>query len=200
MDINAFLKNIILLKDEYLIDEVRKNSYIQTVSKKEKIYCEGTPSQNISLAVEGIFRAYTINDQGHEITDCIVSRPGSSLMTDFDITAPPSATQEALTPGKVFRLPLNCFFDYLQNYPEIAQYYNKEFLYNGQYHVEKSRIISSCSAEARYLWFLNTHPGVVNRIPDKYIASFLQISTVTLSQVRKRLREKGTVPVIKPFK
>ena len=43
MDINAFLKNIILLKDEYLIDEVRKNSYIQTVSKKEKIYCEGTP-------------------------------------------------------------------------------------------------------------------------------------------------------------
>ena len=142
MDINAFLKNIILLKDEYLIDEVRKNSYIQTVSKKEKIYREGTPPQNISLAVEGIFRAYTINDQGHEITDCIVSRPGASLMTDFDITAPPSATQEALTPGKVFRLPLNCFFDYLQNYPEIAQYYNKEFLYNGQYHVEKSRIIS----------------------------------------------------------
>ena len=150
--------------------------------------------------MSGIFRAYTVNEQGREITDCIAFRPGASLLTDFDATIPSTATQEALTPGKVFRLPLNCFFDYLQNYPEIAQYYNKEFLYSGQYHVEKSRIISSCSAEVRYLWFLNTHPEVVNQIPDKYIASFLQISTVTLSQVRRKLREKGSIPVIKLLK
>ena len=57
MDINAFLKNIILLKDEYLIDEVRKNSYIQTVSKKEKIYCEGTPPPEYFAGCGGYFQS-----------------------------------------------------------------------------------------------------------------------------------------------
>lgn len=57
MDINAFLKNIILLKDEYLIDEVRKNSYIQTVSKKEKIYREGTPPPEYFVGCGGYFQS-----------------------------------------------------------------------------------------------------------------------------------------------
>lgn len=193
MDMDAFLKNILQLKNEHLISEIQKIAWFQNVSKKEKLLREGEIPQYIILSVEGIFRSYIVNEQGREITDCIVSRAGASLMTDFNITNISTATQESLTPGKIFKIPLKIFLDYAQNYPEIAQYYNKEFLECGQYHMEKSRILSYCNAEKRYLWFLKTHPGVVNQIPDKYIASYLQISTVTMSQVKKKLRESGYI-------
>lgn len=45
MEIYEYLKNIIQLRDEHLIGALQNIAYIQTVSKKEKIYCEGTPPE-----------------------------------------------------------------------------------------------------------------------------------------------------------
>ena len=52
-------------------------------------------------------------------------------------------------------------------------------------------MISGCTAKMKYQWFLKTHPGMENRIPDRHIAAFLRMSPVTLSQIKRRLREKN---------
>ncbi|MES1223398.1 MAG: Crp/Fnr family transcriptional regulator, partial [Bacteroidota bacterium] len=43
------------------------------------------------------------------------------------------------------------------------------------------------NAETKYKHFLSKYPHLVNRIPLKYIASFLGITLETLSRIRKRL-------------
>ncbi|XZF12536.1 Crp/Fnr family transcriptional regulator [Chitinophagaceae bacterium MMS25-I14] len=46
------------------------------------------------------------------------------------------------------------------------------------------------SPEERYLELIRSKPGIVNRVPDKFIASFLGITPVSLSRIRKRIAGK----------
>jgi len=45
------------------------------------------------------------------------------------------------------------------------------------------------NAENKYKYFLTKYPHLVNRIPLKYIASFLGVTLETLSRIRKKLSE-----------
>jgi CRP-like cAMP-binding protein len=47
------------------------------------------------------------------------------------------------------------------------------------------------NAENKYKYFLATYSHLVNRIPLKYIASFLGITLETLSRIRKKMSERG---------
>ena len=46
------------------------------------------------------------------------------------------------------------------------------------------------SPKTRLDWFYNFHPELANRVPLKYIATYLNITPSTLSRVRKRLLSK----------
>jgi CRP-like cAMP-binding protein len=46
------------------------------------------------------------------------------------------------------------------------------------------------SPEARLDWFYHFHPELANRVPLKYVATYLNITPSTLSRVRKRLLSK----------
>lgn len=55
------------------------------------------------------------------------------------------------------------------------------------------RIVSalSASAEERYLAFLETYPSVVQRVPQKMLASYLGVSPETLSRIRGKLSRRS---------
>jgi CRP-like cAMP-binding protein len=52
---------------------------------------------------------------------------------------------------------------------------------------ERNLDLLSLSAEERYLKFLKTRPEDIRQIPLKYIASYLGITPVSLSRIRKNL-------------
>ena len=57
--------------------------------------------------------------------------------------------------------------------------------------VEDLTNILTLSAEERYELFLNEYPGLEHRIPWYYIASFLGITPVALSRIRRKKREEA---------
>lgn len=56
--------------------------------------------------------------------------------------------------------------------------------------IEAQEILHKGKSEDRYLAFLEQNPGLVNRLKDKDIASYLGISKYTLSHVKKRTIRK----------
>ena len=46
------------------------------------------------------------------------------------------------------------------------------------------------TAMQRYQWFLEAYPGFIDKVSNKHIASFLGMTPVTLSRLRRVLREK----------
>lgn len=191
IDITEYLASVLHLTEPHVVEFVKENAVIEPVKKKEKIFVVGTRMEYIILAVEGVFRAYFINKEDVEVTDCLVGTPGKSLMPGFDFDAPAPATVEALTRGTVFKLRLSSFRRIMEMSSEVNALYQDMLLWSGRYHLEKGRVIASYMAEKKYFWFLEQHGDLVNRIPDKYIAAYLQMSPVTLSQIKRHLREEA---------
>jgi hypothetical protein len=54
--------------------------------------------------------------------------------------------------------------------------------------VERINPLVSEDATTHYLEFLENYPGLANRIPLSYIASYLGITQQSLSRIRKNLR------------
>ena len=55
------------------------------------------------------------------------------------------------------------------------------------HHVEVKKMLYQYTAAQKYAWFLEKYPGLDEVIGDKYIASFLGVTPVTLSRSRKAL-------------
>ena len=52
---------------------------------------------------------------------------------------------------------------------------------------ELKRIRYEYDAKDRYLWFRRTHPGAAEQMMNKHIASYLDMSPVSLSRIRRQL-------------
>jgi CRP-like cAMP-binding protein len=81
--------------------------------------------------------------------------------------------------------------DFFQKLPEIvpaAKAMNDRLQLNS-FRAFRKRLISllSDTAEDRYLNFIQTHPSLALRIPQKMIASYLGITPESLSRIRKSL-------------
>ena len=184
-----FVTKVLGMREKTAVQCASDWGVLEPVKKKTKIFTEGGRVEHIVLSVEGVFRAYVVNEEDCEVTDCLVNEPGMSLMPGFDLEMPAPASVEALTNGMIFRLRMADFRKMVDSFPEVRGLYQAMTLRAGQYHLEKGRVLSGCTAEMKYRWFLETHPGMSNQIPDKHIAAFLRMSPVTLSQIKKRMRE-----------
>ena len=58
-------------------------------------------------------------------------------------------------------------------------------------HWEIRTMLCQHTAMERYQWFLQTYPALADRVSNKYIASFLGLTPVTLSRLRRALREQA---------
>jgi Mn-dependent DtxR family transcriptional regulator len=50
--------------------------------------------------------------------------------------------------------------------------------------------------EDRYLKLIAQKPEIIKRVPDKYIASFIGVTPVSLSRIRKRLASQKNNEII----
>ena len=55
---------------------------------------------------------------------------------------------------------------------------------------ELKTMLHKCSAQERYQWFLKNYPGLIDQVTNKYIASFLRMSPVTLSRLKTGLEKE----------
>ena len=78
----------------------------------------------------------------------------------------------------------------LQNkYMEVTKLYNQLLIKALNEHWKLKQILNSYTAVQRYQWFLDEYPRLIGKVSNKYIASFLGMTPVTLSRLRKTIRK-----------
>lgn len=180
---SEFLKNVLCLKDEQLLNEALPLCKILNVKKGQRLISPGEQQVNIHLLVDGIFRGYFWDADGKDITDCLVVNPGISLMPSSDLEEISPCTIEAMTDSSVFRIAISDFYVLAHRYPAVSNLYDKLVLASVNYHRQLKIMMYQYSAVQRYHWFLEHYPNVIDRISHKYIASFLNMTPVTLSRL-----------------
>ncbi len=170
------------------ISKIVDATIIESHKKGTVLIREGQTSSNCYMVVEGILREYILIDGVEKSTGFYLegetrtsySQEGKDMpsrhylecMEDCVVTVSNQGFEEGL------RL-------LIPRLDAIIQQVAKDKL--GQAKEELSTFISS-SPKERYLQLLEKRPGLIERVPQHQIASYLGITPESLSRIRKRIQ------------
>ena len=160
------------------------------VKKGEILVRNGWLSDAFYYVEKGCLRSYTIDSKGKEHVfqfapeDWIISDQESLMNQGLAILNIDAIENSEI---KIIKRPN----DSASNLDLESLLSMNQKLLRRVYSLQK-RIIQllSSSAEERYLEFLKLYPNLVQRVPQKMIASYLGITPESLSRVRKQLGKK----------
>ena len=147
------------------------------VTKGEILQRSGELNTKVFTVESGLLRSYTIDNKGKE--HIYMFAPENWIIADnCEIT-----------------VPCDLFIDAIENSiitltdKEVSKQNSKNNSLFNRLAVLQKRIIMlmSSSAVERYQHFVETYPDIIQRVPQKMIASYLGITPEALSRVRKEI-------------
>jgi CRP-like cAMP-binding protein len=177
---NLNTTQIDLIKSKVVFKELKKDEYFQEAGKipREIIFITG-----------GIMRICYYNNKGDEITKYFIEE--NHFLADinsYNQEIPSTEYIQAVTDCAYLVLSKSAMKELSMTIIEwdniIAKITAKGF-------AEKVNRISPMmteDAKERYLSFLDKFPGLANRIPLSYLASYLGITQSSLSRIRRNIR------------
>lgn len=187
MQLEAFFTDIVGL-EQGLASRISPHARQLHLERGDHLLRVGDLQQSIGFLVSGVIRSYTISKEGRDDTDCLVVEPGRILTHCKDFDEPSPIDVEALTPSEVVTLDVRLVRRLVDSDPHASQFYIRALQDSLQAHWKVKTAVTQNDARDRYLWFIENYPGLEREIPDRYIASFLKMTTVTLSRTRSSLR------------
>lgn len=189
MRLSDFYQECLQIADGALAGELARFSELRAVPKGEILYKQGVVPAQVCFLLQGVVRGFILDVNGKDITDCIAFRCGEPILPDGEFTQPASVTVEALEDSQVVSIDTATVQRMLEERHELAPVYRR-LLVHGTNRQRALKIVSyQYTAAQRYRWFLREYPGLIDRIQHKYIASLLNMTPVTLSKIRRALKE-----------
>jgi CRP-like cAMP-binding protein len=147
---------------------------------------EGDTPDRVAYVARGLFRVFFVTAEGEERT--MAFRGAGRLLSGYTSSLerrPAAYSIQAIEDSVLSWLPLSAIPDLMARHPcwpELATRYAQLLFMEKE---RREREFLSLGAEARYAAFLAHNPGLEERIPQYLVASFLGISPVTLSRIRR---------------
>ncbi len=159
------------------------------IEKNEIILQEGEVCKHLYFLEMGLLR-YFINKDGNEITKFFTDAPYCfTSQVSFNNEKPATENIQAIEKSVIWQITLkqtNELFE-LKSWSTFARKIIQEVQYFTEEILEE---IQTETAEFRYKKMLKNDGKLTNRIPLKYLASFLGIAPQSLSRIRKKLIEE----------
>lgn len=168
----------LVLLESFKVEEVKKGKILL----HEKDICK-----NLWFLCHGLLRSYhNIGDK--EVTSRImytghiVISPGS-----FFTQTPATESIETLADCVLAKLSFNDLQDIYRKFPEFN--YHTRLITEQYFYKQEQRLymLRKHDAAAKYKFFLENYADYLKEIPQKFIASFLNIAPETLSRTRSKL-------------
>ena len=189
MKAKEFYRTVMGIRSNDILDKLVKYSKSKKVKKGEMIQAVGDTCSYTSFLVSGLFRGYFLDGNGNDVTDCFAYLPGTPLVSSLGITGPSVVYIEALENSEIIIIKTAVINELVNTQMELAGLYSRLLSNALQMHWENKVAVTNHTAKARYMWFQDRFPGLIHRVSHKYIASFLGMTPVTLSRVRKSIRD-----------
>lgn len=162
----------------------------KTVYKKEFLLKAGKVSHSLCFIQKGLMRAYYVKSN---------TEVSAWFMTDGDFIVSIESFYEQKESYESIQALEDTEMLYI-DYDELEHIYQHflEFNYIGRVITIKYLTlwakqlysIRNQTADERYRWLLANRPEVILRVPAKYIASYLDITEVTLSRIKNNIAKK----------
>jgi len=161
--------------------------------KRESIYiAPSSTTKKMGYIRKGLIRAYHTKKNGDEITTILRWEKQFFASYDSIIRKRPSRlTYQALEDTVLLELDYGKAKEIIDKNPRLAHYRNDLLLEMLAEALARSEMLVLFSPSERYLQLIREKPDIINRVSNKHIATFLGITPVSLSRIRKRIASAG---------
>jgi CRP-like cAMP-binding protein len=161
-----------------------------TVAKRKLLLKEGITCEHIYFIVKGALRGFT-REGAKDITTWItIENELVSSILSLDEQVKAIENIQALEKCELLSLTLAELETMYERFPEcniLARKILQRYYADAE---QRAFIARLTKAENKYRHFLLRHQTLSNRIPLKYIASYLGVTLETLSRIRKRFSSR----------
>ncbi|TNE78647.1 MAG: Crp/Fnr family transcriptional regulator [Bacteroidetes bacterium] len=158
---------------------------------KKSLLCDMNQiADKVYFVCQGMLRLYTIKEDGDELT--IFLAPEALFASSFESLVMQQKSKQILETLEDSIL-LSLRYDKLQELYRLAPSFNTvtrkiaELRFINAQRLFSSHIMDS--PEQRYIRLMKEQPVLIQRVPLHILASFLGITPVSISRIRKRLQE-----------
>jgi CRP-like cAMP-binding protein len=170
-----------------IIDYFKKHSYSCSFRKGKLLLKAGQVCEHIYFIKKGAVRGF-IKEGAKDITTWITAENEVvSSISALDMKTPAMENMQAIENCELLALTYDDFQSLYILFPEFNIVARKILQKYYQDAEGRAFIVRLTNAEKKYRLFITRYGHLANRIPLKYIASFLGITLETLSRVRKKL-------------
>ena len=172
--------------------ELCKTFFIpKKLRKKQSLLQEGDVCIYNAFVEKGILRSFSIDEKGNEhVVQFAIEGWWITDLASFLTNSNSIYTIEALEDAELLLLTTEAR-DALMNQIPMFERYQRLLLQNA-YIANQARINSALTEtdEDKYLNLGKAYPGIVKRVPQHMLASYLGLTPETLSRVRKQISKK----------
>ena len=169
---------------------LRKHTYACSFRKGKLLLKAGEICEHIYFVKKGAVRGF-IKEGKKDITTWITAENEVvSSISALDVREPAFENMQAIENCELLALTYTDFQDLYIKFPEFNILARKVLQKYYQDAEGRAFIARLTNAENKYRLFITMYGHLANRIPLKYIASFLGITLETLSRVRKKISLK----------
>lgn len=171
--------NILQLIEPYQLEKL-------AVPARKILLHEGDIAQHVYFIVSGCLRMW-INHNGNEITTQFFFEGKAIASMESLLSGQPSDfTLESIEPSTLYVMHKEQFLQLIKEDQNFKDWFNSLLLNRFFYYSKHLLSYLKNKPQERYNELLKKHPEILLRIPQHYIASYLGITSVSLSRIRNR--------------
>ncbi|WP_452218355.1 Crp/Fnr family transcriptional regulator [Lacinutrix undariae] len=186
-ELTNFIKKNITIEDEDLKIVL---SYFKTIkkSKHDILLSTGKISQVSYFVKKGCVRLFFIDDNGKDATRYIAfENQFATALVSFITNEPAQETIQVIEDSELQYITHDDFRHLMKIIPKWKDFYN---IYLEKAYVNNSKRLMSfttLNASERYNQLFKINPNIVKRLPNKIVASYINISQETLSRIKSKV-------------
>ncbi len=166
---------------------------VRSFDRKQQIVLVGDVEQYLNFIVKGLVRMYFYRGKTEVITNIAKEGQLVSSSASFLSGAPSSYFIETLEPSLLLSLTredLDKVFQQSTKIEKLGRLMTTQFvLQKEEWELECMRL----DTRERFLRFVENNPDLMQRVPQKYLASYLNMKPETFSRLKQLLRKRPPV-------
>lgn len=164
---------------------------LKRIKAGEIIIKAGDINYNGIFVLKGLLRNYVLTNEGEDRT-LLFCKEGNQTGSHATIFYNKPATEniEAIENSVIFMLNSEVMEKIAAKHPKLLKLQNSILKKVLAESVERIIFFTILTPEERYSQLCSEQPKLVKRVPQKYLASYIGVTTVSLSRIKSRIKYK----------
>lgn len=178
-----------LVNNSSFREDLQSCATVLNVRKGEVLLHTGELCSSVYFINKGLLVNMFVTEKGNECVTSFASDIQYPFLSDISYVTHKSSGFEirALEESELVRLSKAHIESLSQKYPDFMVYYIHVLQLLIAKHQTLFAILQSYTAEEFIQYIYSCHPWIIHRVPDKYIAHYMRISTSWFCKLKKRV-------------